>query len=253
MMDMAQILGVRIDDIAVEELLDTFATLLESQKKSVVSYVNIHALNLAYEEPRFRQLLNRTDLNLCDGVGVKVGGFMIGKKIKNRITPPDIMDGLCALLAQKHARIFLLGARTQVVERAAGLMRERFPGLCVQSHHGYFEKEREHQQNSFVIDKVNGFATDVLLVGFGMPAQEEWISENLPYLKVKIAFSVGALFDYVSGDIWRAPRWMTDNGLEWFGRLVMEPRRLWRRYVVGIPLFFFRLVVHHMLRQPLTE
>jgi N-acetylglucosaminyldiphosphoundecaprenol N-acetyl-beta-D-mannosaminyltransferase len=86
-----------------------------------------------------------------------------------------------------------------------------------------------------------------------MPAQEKWIFENWEDLDIKVALPVGALFDYLSGEVYRAPNWMTDNGLEWFGRLLFEPGRLWRRYLIGNPLFIWRVFVHHVLKLPLPK
>jgi N-acetylglucosaminyldiphosphoundecaprenol N-acetyl-beta-D-mannosaminyltransferase len=102
-------------------------------------------------------------------------------------------------------------------------------------------------ENNLVIERINQFDTQILVLGFGMPMQERWILENLAVLQVKIAFPAGALFDYVSGELPRAPRWMTDNGFEWLGRLLIEPRRLWKRYILGNPLFFYRLFLHHVV------
>ena len=111
------------------------------------------------------------------------------------------------------------------------------------THHGYFNKTPGHPQNEAVIKSINAAKPDILLIGFGMPIQEKWIMENYDRLDVKVFMPVGAAFDYVSGNVRRAPRWMTDHGLEWLGRLIIEPRRLWKRYIIGIPLFFYRVLL----------
>lgn len=94
-----------------------------------------------------------------------------------------------------------------------------------------------------VIEKINKVRPNILLVGFGMPVQEYWLQENWEKIDTNIALTGGAVFDYLSGELRRAPRWMTDHGLEWLGRLIIEPRRLWKRYIIGLPLFFLRVLL----------
>jgi N-acetylglucosaminyldiphosphoundecaprenol N-acetyl-beta-D-mannosaminyltransferase len=112
--------------------------------------------------------------------------------------------------------------------------------------HGYFNKSAGGKENEKVIAQINRCHPDVLIVGFGMPLQEKWLAENLSKLEIKVAMPGGAVFDYMSGRIRRAPRWMTDHGLEWLGRLLIEPRRLWRRYLIGNPLFLLHVIWERM-------
>jgi N-acetylglucosaminyldiphosphoundecaprenol N-acetyl-beta-D-mannosaminyltransferase len=109
-----------------------------------------------------------------------------------------------------------------------------FPGLKVHTHHGYFDKET---QSPPVIDVVNRSGATVLLVGFGMPRQEIWITRHREQLKPLLVFSAGAAIDYAAGKVARGPRWLTQTGFEWLARLLIEPRRLWRRYLIGLPEF----------------
>lgn len=120
-------------------------------------------------------------------------------------------------------------------------------------HHGFFDKGTESAESREVVAMINAAKPDILVVGFGMPAQEKWIAENLSQLNVHLAIPVGAFFDYLAEDVVRAPRWMTDNGLEWLGRLFIEPRRLWKRYIVGNPLFLWRILIHEVLGVPLQD
>lgn len=113
----------------------------------------------------------------------------------------------------------------------------------VGTHDGYFDKSVDSQENQMVIEKINKVRPNILLVGFGMPVQEYWLQENWEKIDTNIALTGGAVFDYLSGELRRAPRWMTDHGLEWLGRLIIEPRRLWKRYIIGLPLFFLRVLL----------
>ena len=163
------------------------------------------------------------------------------------------MEQLCESASRFGWRIYFLGAKPGVAHRAADRLISRYPRLQIDTHHGHFDKMADSRENRLVVDQINEFRPQILILGFGMPLQEKWILENRDKLNVNIAFSVGALFDYLSGDLPRAPRWMTDNGLEWLSRLVIEPRRLWKRYLFGNPLFFWRLFRHHHLGRALPQ
>ncbi len=131
--------------------------------------------------------------------------------------------------------MFFLGAKDGVAAEAARKLESAIPGLRVSSYHGHFQKDDLSSRE--VIDRVNQSGAGVLLVGFGMPLQEDWITQHRERLNPTIVFSVGAMFDYVAGNAVRGPRWLTQHGFEWLTRLVVEPRRLWRRYLLGLPAF----------------
>jgi len=150
---------------------------------------------------------------------------------------------LAAECAHYRFSLFLLGARPGIAEKAAVYLRQQFPDLnVVGAQHGYFDKTPGSVENEAVLEALRAASPDVLIVGFGMPLQERWLMENWNRVEVKVALTAGALLDYLAGEVPRAPRWMTDHGLEWLGRLIIEPRRLWRRYLVGNPLFLWRVL-----------
>ena len=118
-----------------------------------------------------------------------------------------------------------------------------YPDLeIVGFRHGYFDHSAGSPENEAVVEEINAAAPDILLVGLGMPLQERWLMENWQRLDVRVALTGGAVFDYVSGRLRRGPRLLTDNGFEWLARLLVEPRRLWRRYLIGNPLFLLRVL-----------
>jgi N-acetylglucosaminyldiphosphoundecaprenol N-acetyl-beta-D-mannosaminyltransferase len=140
--------------------------------------------------------------------------------------------------------MFLLGARQGVAEAAAEQLQKRYPNLHIGGvHHGYFNKNLDHPSNTQVVSEINSVSPAILLVGFGMPTQEQWLKENLEFLNVNVVLSCGAAFDYASGRLPRPPKFMRVLGLEWLGRLLIEPRRLGRRYAIGIPKILVRLVL----------
>jgi N-acetylglucosaminyldiphosphoundecaprenol N-acetyl-beta-D-mannosaminyltransferase len=167
---------------------------------------------------------------------------MVGGEIKERYTLADWIWELAGLAAEKSFRLFLLGNPPGVAEKAAQNLTRRYPTLQIAGvQHGYFEKSALSSENEGVVAEINRLQPDILLVGFGMPVQERWMDQNWPQLEVHVAITCGALFEYLSGDLKRGPRWMTDHYLEWLARLLISPRRYLGRYMRDLPLFFYRL------------
>jgi N-acetylglucosaminyldiphosphoundecaprenol N-acetyl-beta-D-mannosaminyltransferase len=238
-----ELLGVRIHTLSVDALLDTMAQTILARRKALVANVNVHAMNLAYQLPWFRTFLNSADIVFCDGFGVKWGARLVGLNISHRYTPPDWIPSLCSMCTQHDFSLFFLGARPGVAQKAAHSLKEHFPNLQVVGiHHGYFDKTPNSPENEAIIQRINLVKPNILIVGFGMPLQERWLMQNWKYIEANLALAGGAVFDYVSGELRRPPCWMTSRGLEWLGRLIIEPCRLWRRYVIGNPLFLWRVL-----------
>jgi N-acetylglucosaminyldiphosphoundecaprenol N-acetyl-beta-D-mannosaminyltransferase len=182
-------------------------------------------------------------LVFCDGAGVMLGARLLGHHIPERITYADWIWQLAEFAEPRGFTFFFLGARPGVADKAAASLKARYPALrVVGTHHGYFDKTPGSAENEAVIEQINAVKPNILIVGFGMPLQERWLRDNWDHIDANVALTGGAVFDYVSGELQRAPRWMTDNGLEWLGRLLIEPRRLWKRYLIGNPLFIWRVL-----------
>ncbi len=246
------ILGIKVSIIPLPDLIKFVTSSIQSRKKNIISNINIHAANLAYSNENFRSFLNHSDIVFCDGYGIKLATQLIRDVSLFRYTPPDWFDQLAITCVNNGFSLFFLGTQQKNIEKVADIFRKKYPGIkIVGTNHGFFDKSHESLENKDVIEEINTNVPDILLVGFGMPLQEKWISENFSDLNVKVIFPVGAYFDYASESIKRAPKWMTDHGLEWLGRLIIEPGRLWKRYLIGNPLFFWRIIKHHILRIPL--
>jgi N-acetylglucosaminyldiphosphoundecaprenol N-acetyl-beta-D-mannosaminyltransferase len=245
-----QVLGVTIHTLSLPQLLAYIEQRMQQRQQTMITYANVYALNLAYEQAWFRACLNNSDITYCDGFGVKLGAKLLGHDLPHRFTPPDWLDQLVTLASAQGWSIFLLGARPGVALRAARRLRDHAPGLQIAGvHHGYFDKTPGSAENEAVLRYINAVKPDMLLVGFGMPLQERWLRENWNHIAAQVALPVGAALDYVAGEVRRGPRWMTDNGFEWLARLFIEPRRLWRRYLVGNPLFFGRVLQERWRRR----
>jgi N-acetylglucosaminyldiphosphoundecaprenol N-acetyl-beta-D-mannosaminyltransferase len=237
------LLGVRIHDASLDEIFDILDEAMTRHDKTIVANVNAHAMNLAYEIAWLRDFLNGAGLVFCDGYGVLLATCLIGECLRQRNTPVDWMPFLAQRATVRGYRLYLLGALPGVADEAAKVLVKSYPGLEICGvRHGYFDTSSGSAENDAVIEHINAASPDLLLVGMGMPLQERWLRDNIQRLDVHVAMPVGALFDYLSGRIRRPPRWMTTHGLEWLGRLIIEPRRLWRRYLIGNPLFVYRVL-----------
>jgi len=242
-MDKVNILGVQVALVRLQDVLDLICKTIAGDQRALITHVNIMCALLAYENEWMRRFLNASDLVYCDGMGIKLGGKLLGYDIPQRFTLADWIWRLAALAEKEGFSIFLLGNPPGVAEAAAARLRERMPNLRIAGvQHGYFEKSPDLPENLAVLERINAADADILLVGFGMPIQEKWLQENWARLEVHVAISVGALFEYVAGELKRGPRWMTENYLEWLARMILSPRRYAKRYLHDAPIFLYRIL-----------
>jgi N-acetylglucosaminyldiphosphoundecaprenol N-acetyl-beta-D-mannosaminyltransferase len=237
------LLGVNIHDCPKSQIVSSIIKSVTAGEKSILVYINIYAINLAQTLPWFRSFLNNASLAYCDGYGVMLGAWLAGSRLSHRSTPPDWIADLVNECVSRSLTVYLLGGHPGVAERAAKIMIQQNPGLLISGvHHGYFNNAPESIHNQELVHAINSASPNILLVGMGMPLQEKWLAENWKDLKVGVALPVGALLDYLADEKQRPPRWMTNSGLEWAGRLFREPRRLWKRYLFGIPYFYYTIL-----------
>ena len=222
-------------------LLRTIIHWAEAGHRARVAYVNAHVINQSFDNPDVRRALLASDLVYCDGYGVRLAAKTIGLPVPHRMTGADWIWGVAALCEAAGRSVYLLGSEPGTAAEAAAELKRWYPTLQITgSHHGYFELGSPHDQR--VLEHINERRPDILLVGMGTPQQELWVQRHFADLDATVVWTVGALFEYVSGRIRRAPHWMSDNGLEWIFRLAVEPRRMWRRYLLGNPVFLRRVI-----------
>lgn len=236
------VLGVPIHDADADSILHEIAESLTHGRRCRILYANAHQLNLAAKDRRLMACLKEADLVICDGFGAALAVYALHRAWPSRQTPPDWVDALADLAVRRDWSLFLLGSEEESCRGTAEMLSRSHPGVRIAGRQdGYFDKEPASAGNRRVVDAINAAGTDILLVGFGSPLQENWIRENASGLNCRVIIAVGAMFDYVSGRHYRAPRWVTGSGLEWASRLASDPRRLWRRYLLGLPAFAFRV------------
>ena len=229
-----EVLGVWVDAVTVDGLHAEIRRLIR-RRGGLMLNVNAHCLNLCYEDPGLRDFFNAADVVFCDGAGVALAARMLGRRIPRRITYADWVWRLAAFAESEGSSLFFLGARPGVAEKAAVNLLKAYPALEISGvRHGFFDHAANSPENETITAEINAARPDILLVGLGMPLQERWLMDNLDRLDVGVALTGGAVFDYASGELRRGPRLLTQNGLEWLARLLVEPRRLWRRYLLGL-------------------
>lgn len=239
-----RILDIDISVIDLPQLLQAIDGLIRRGRPALINNVNIHACNLAFEQPAFREVLNASDVVFCDGFGVKLAGWLTGNRLGQRMTPPDWIDDLFRLCVLNNYSVYFLGDQAAVVERFALVVRERHPELRIAGcRDGFFDMKDE-----MVMAEVASSDADVVITGMGMPRQELWAAEAGRQMQKGVFIATGALFRWYTGYEQRAPKWITNCGLEWLARLLTRPRRNFKRYALGIPLFYWRVIFRHWLR-----
>lgn len=248
-MSRVEILGVPVDPLTREQLARQLERYVGEQAHALVLHANVHGVNLAQQLPWLRALYRRAEVVFCDGSGIILGARILGHAIPERITYADWIWQLAEFACARGYSLFLLGAARGVAEQAAAQLRRRNPDLRIAGvYYGYFDKTPGSIESEAVIAMINRARPDILLVSFGMPLQERWLSESWDKIDARVALTAGAALDYASGQLQRGPRLLTGNGFEWLARLIIEPRRLWRRYILGNPIFLWRVLLQRLGR-----
>jgi N-acetylglucosaminyldiphosphoundecaprenol N-acetyl-beta-D-mannosaminyltransferase len=242
---------VFFDNVNMAQALDRIGAMLDGSSSQQVSFVNPACVNIAARDRGYRRILARAALVLPDGIGIKIAADLLGVGLKQNVNGTDLFPRLCQMLEARSASLFLLGGQPGIAEKVAAVIQESWPRLHVAGlRNGYFDTSQEGE----VAAQITASGADVLLVARGVPMQDIFIDRHLHQLGVKVAFGVGGLFDFVSGRINRAPAWMRDSGLEWIYRLLQEPSRMWRRYLVGNFTFLGRILLQRIgLRRPASD
>jgi N-acetylglucosaminyldiphosphoundecaprenol N-acetyl-beta-D-mannosaminyltransferase len=230
--------GIPLVNTTMAEAVDWISEQAWGGGRSLLAFVNPDCLNIAYRDDAYRRILLGAARVLPDGIGIHLGCRMLGVALRANVNGTDLFPPLCERAAREGLGLFLLGARPGIPEAVATNMRARYPGLrIVGIQDGYFDPAEEDA----IIARINGSGASILLVAFGVPRQEKWLARHHDQLTPPVRMGVGGLFDFYSGRIPRAPLWMREIGLEWVWRLMQEPGRMWRRYLIGNPVFLFRV------------
>jgi len=237
--DYIKIFGIKIMSISMAHALILMEDALKANLKSPLFFVNADCLNKIFIDREYYSILKESKVLFPDGIGINLAGRLLKTPVLENINGTDILPHLCELAQTGSYRIFLLGAAPGVAAKMKDELVLRYPDICIcGTQNGFFDWENEANE---VIETINDSKTDILLVAFGAPRQEKFISRYSAEIKAPLQIGVGGLFDFYSGRIPRAPLWMRKIGAEWIFRLIQEPKRMWKRYILGNPLFLYRV------------
>lgn len=230
------ILGVPISRLRGYQALDVIGDWAEEGTCQTLAYVNAHTLNLASRNDALHRSLTRSRLVMNDGIGLSLAARMRKGRFPENLNGSDFTVRLLQLAASHDWGVFFLGGEPGVADIAAERLEQRVSGLRVVGvSHGFTDMSDE-----LLARRVRNAGASLLVVALGSPRQEIWLDENLEATGALVGVGVGAFLDFTAGRVRRAPRWMNALGIEWCFRLLQEPRRLWRRYLLGNPAFLLR-------------
>lgn len=225
-----QILNTQVDALTMEETINEIEKIIESRIPTQHVVVNASKVNLMREDSELREIVNSCPLINADGASILWAAKKLGVPITERVTGIDLFLNLVKLSEEKGYKIYLFGAKEEVVNKVEKILKEKYPKIrIVGKRNGYFKEEDEPE----MVKNMKESGADIMFVAFSSPKKEYWINKYLQELNIPFVMGVGGSFDVIAGQTKRAPKWMQDHGLEWFYRFIQEPRRLWNRYVIG--------------------
>ena len=223
-----------VDNVTEEEAIRHIEECIKDRKIGFVVTPNVDQIVMMEKNLYFREICDNAELSVVDGHPLLWIAKWYKRPIKEKICGSDLMPHLCRIAAEKGYKIFLLGAAEGIAAKAADILKEQNPGLIIA---GTYSPPFGFEKDQAELDKINRILkeseADMLFVGMGAPKQSVFIYENMDIYQIPMSFCVGATIDFIAGEQTRAPRWMTDHGLEWLYRLFKEPKRMFKRYIVN--------------------
>ena len=242
MMKRVNVLGVGITVLNLRTAVAAIAEAVRTRRKGYICVTGVHGVIEAQNDSNFRDILNRAFLCTPDGMPMVWMGKLHGHSEMRRVYGPDLMLEICAWSEINPCRHFFFGGGPGVAEELAGKLKARFPKLEIVGKFTPPFRPFTAEEKKQLLDVVRAANPDIIWVGLSTPKQEKFMAEYLPQLEVTLMIGVGAAFDFHSGRVKQAPRWMQRSGLEWFFRLCQEPRRLAKRYFKNNPLFALKIL-----------
>ncbi|NLZ94225.1 MAG: WecB/TagA/CpsF family glycosyltransferase [Bacteroidales bacterium] len=215
--------------------------------KVLISTLNAHSYNTVHKDEEFKTALKNSNVLLPDGIGVVwATKILTGQKIR-KIAGDDLFHYQMNRLNKAGGKCFFLGSTEATLQKIAVKAAIDYPNVLVFTYSPPFKSEFSDEDNRLMIEKINAESPDVLFVGMTAPKQEKWAFQNFDKLNAKHVCCIGAVFDFYAGTTKRAPKWMISIGMEWFYRLISNPKRMWRRYLIGNTQFIIRILKERVL------
>ncbi len=242
-MNRQRFLGIMIDPVTMADMHKIIGEAISNNERCIIAGHNLHSLYLYHHHAKLRDFYTQVHTFRADGMALIFLAKLLGLPLRreHRTTWMDWVRPFMAEATQQNWRVFYLGSKFGVAEQGAEILRQEFPSLQIKTAAGYFDPD-----NKAVLENINSYRPDILIVGMGMPRQELWILDHFLAIQANVILTSGACMDYVAGLVPVPPRWMGQVGLEWLYRLLGDPKRLWRRYLLE-PWFIFWLSFRELL------
>lgn len=224
------ILNTYVNAISLDETLDEIEKIIARGVPTQHVVINASKVNLMEADPDLASIVNECPLINADGASIVWAAKKLGVPLRERVTGIDLFQRLVGLASEKGYRIYLFGAKEEVVTKVKAIFEDRYPGIQIVGYrNGYFTEADEPQ----IVSDMAASGADMMFVAFSSPKKEYWVHKYIDQIGIPFVMGVGGSFDVVAGVTDRAPTWMQEHGLEWFFRFIQEPGRLWKRYIIG--------------------
>lgn len=237
------VLGMRVDMVQIPDVLCAIENwIINKLFGNYISVSNVDSAVWSRKNVDFRNAVNNSSLSVPDGMALVLLARLYGYSLKRRVYGPELMEEFCKLANNMGYTNYFYGSTKEVLDKLTKNLLIRFPNLKIAGVYSPPFRKLNKEEDMQIIKIINEAQPDVIWVGTGCPKQEIWMYEHKDKLKVAVMVGVGAAFDFYAGTKRQAPYWMREHGLEWFFRLMTEPRRLWKRYIVGGAVFVYNIV-----------
>lgn len=247
-LEKVKMLGIDICKVTMDQMIDLCEEHIRTKTSILLGVVNVAKAVNSRKNKTLKKSLEDADIVVADGKGIVWLSNLIGDPLPERIAGIDVMQRLFERADRRHYSVYLLGATEDVVTKVVNYVKQNYPGLTVAGYrNGYFQQEQEQE----IADQIKASSADMLFVAVPSPKKENFLSKWSTYINVPVCHGVGGSFDVVAGITKRAPVWMQKYGLEWFYRVLQEPRRMWKRYLITNSIFLFlaiKEIVKYRLR-----
>jgi N-acetylglucosaminyldiphosphoundecaprenol N-acetyl-beta-D-mannosaminyltransferase len=238
-----EVLGVSVSVINLTDAINILCQWINIKKNNFVCVTPVHALMECHRDKLIRNVYNQAGLVTPDGMAVVWILKLYGHKEVGRVYGPDLLLELCKTSLQTGYNHFFYGNTEFVLSNLKIKLEEKYPGIQIAGSISPPFRELSDQEDEEICKQISASGADILWVGLGSPKQELWMYNHQGKIDVPVMIGVGAAFDFLSGNKPQAPRWIQRSGLEWFYRFLQEPRRLWKRYLLGYPRFVVLIMI----------